>query len=181
MKSARQKQLLAAAASLGISAATACIAHAQAIFNTQDDFANWATIGGSGGTVVTNDNFDSEQSQYNGLGTAATSGAGQVGPLGKGSQQATINAQNAPTNPGTAFYQIGLSNNLITSPDAVAAMNGADYVAVDFNMPPVNSTTAGGYFELALILNFNGSTSGFDILDNYGNPNGHPSIPWDSL
>jgi autotransporter-associated beta strand protein len=172
VKSARQKQLLAAAASLGISAATACIAHAQAIFNTQDDFANWSTIGGSGGTVVTNDNFDSEQSQYNGLGTAATSGPGQVGPLGKGSQQATINAQNAPTNPGTAFYQIGLSNNLLTSPDAVAAMNGADYIAVDFNMPPVNTTTAGGYFELALILNFDGTFTGFNILDNYGNPNG---------
>jgi autotransporter-associated beta strand protein len=172
VKSVRQKKMLAAAASLGISAATAGIAHAQALFNTQDDFANWAVVGGTGGTVVTNDNFDSDNSQYNGLGTAATSGAGQVGPLGKGSQQATINAQNDATAPGSNFYQIGLSNNLITSPDATAAMNGADYVAVDYNMTPGDSATTNQYFELALILNFDGTFAGFNILDNYGNPGG---------
>jgi autotransporter-associated beta strand protein len=170
VKSVRQKQLLAAAASLGISAASACIAHAQVIFNTQDDFANWTTIGATGGTVVTNDSFDSDNSQYNGLGTAAPAGAGQVGV--KGSQQATMNAQNNSTNPGSSYYQIGLSNNLITSPDATAAFNGADYIAVDFKMPPADSATTNQYFELKLIMNFDGAFATFAQLDNYGNPTG---------
>jgi autotransporter-associated beta strand protein len=170
VKSARQKKLLAAAASLGVSAATACISHAQAIFNTQDDFANWTTIGGTGGTVVTNDSFDSDNSQYNGLGSAAPAGVGQVGA--KGSQQATMNAQNNATNPGSSYYQIGLSNNLITSPDATAAFNGADYIAVDFNMTPPDSATTNPYFELKLIVNFDGQFATFAQLDNYGNPTG---------
>ena len=172
MKSSRRSKMLAAAAGLGVSAATACIAHAQAIFNTQDDFAAWTTIGATGGTVVTNDSFDSENSQYNGLGSAAVSGIGNTGPLGKGSQQATINAQNNPTNPGSAYYSIGLSNNLIPSPDAAAAFNGADYIAVDFNMTPSNSNTGGSYFELKLVINFDGQFATYAQLDNYQNPTG---------
>ncbi|MGD0464035.1 MAG: PEP-CTERM sorting domain-containing protein [Tepidisphaeraceae bacterium] len=171
MNSARRTKMLAAAASLGISGVCGGFAHAQAIFNTQDDFAAWSGAG-TGGTVVTNDNFDSDKSQYNGLGTAAAAGAGETGPLGKGSQQVTINAQNNATNPGSAYYEIGLSNNIFTSPDAAAALNGADYIAVDFSGPPANSTTNGSYFELKLIINFDGTYATYAQLDNYQNPSG---------
>ncbi len=170
MNSTRRTKMLAVAAGMGISTACGCIAHAQALFNTQDDFNAWAAIGGTGGTVVTNDSFDSDKSQYNGLATAATGGVGGIGA--KGSQQATINAQNNPTNPGSAYYQIGLSNNLISNTDAANALEGGDYIAVDFNGAPPNSTTAGGYFELKLIINFDGAFATFAQIDNYQNPTG---------
>jgi autotransporter-associated beta strand protein len=170
VKSSRRSKMLALAAGLGVSGACACIAQAQALFNTQDDFNAWGAIGGTGGTVVTNDNFDSDKSGYNGLASTATAGPGGIGA--KGSQFATINAQNNPTNPATAYYQIGLSNNVISSPDATAAMNGGDYIAVDFNMTPNNSTTNGGYFELKLIINFDGAFGTFAQVDNYVNPTG---------
>ena len=65
-----------------------------------------------------------------------------------------------------------MSQNLFQNPDAIAAANGADYFAVDFNGPPTNNSglTAGSYFELKLVVNFDGTYGEFSQEDNFTNP-----------
>ncbi len=190
MKRVRRTSVLAAAAGLAVSGVFGCVADAQSIFNTQNDFSGWAVLGNNinppnpsatnynanpGGTVATNDTFDSDDDTYDGLGSVSagsyanngtfTSGSLQPGMTGSpGSMTATMNAQNAGTDPGSDDWEIGLSQNLMTNADAVAAAEGGDYFAVDVSAAPGNNA-ANSYFELELYETFNGF---------YGNSSSNP-------
>ena len=125
---------------LCLGAALMSVGSAQAteLFTTQQDFTGWS--GGTALTAATAATPDSDGATTNGLGnTTAAGSAGTAGAL-----QVTVNS-------GT--YDTVGSNGEAGNSAFLAALAGASPLTSDFTYP----ANAGNYFQLILLLNYNGN------------------------
>jgi hypothetical protein len=170
----------------GLSFGIAIQAHAQEVkpdgtdlFTTVSDFNQWSH---SGDTNIGTPNYDWDLSTINGLGNTTAAGAADTpGALLIQLGNPTNNYQFPAFSPGEQNNQGFLS---ALDPGAVAGSSLAQYSGTLTMTYSIPATTAGTYYELGVVLNYDGnfgqyfpaSTTSGGVVD--GQPTTVASIPY---
>jgi len=120
MREFRRTHLFAVAAGLAVSGLCGCVAQAQLLFSTEQDYAAWTPTPGG----IQPDFVRYEPGvEYNGLASGAPGGPGAIGYPG---------AFYLAPPPGQSFAYVQ-SQNFINNTDTDSALLGADYIQVDIS------------------------------------------------